>query len=81
MKADPITERLAEAIANAEADAGYNWSWDEYTGEHFPRWDELPDEDDDCGHDHWVRGRNYYRMRAAADLAVMRELGVIHDER
>lgn len=72
--ASELREKLAEAIANAEAEAGYNWCWDEDTGEHFPKWEELSEEDEECGNDHWVRGRNSYRMRAAADLAALNAL-------
>lgn len=61
-------EELAKALADSDANAGYNWYWTYEHGEHFAKWDELPEEDEEV-EGGWLRGRNYFRRLAGVALA------------
>ena len=69
-----IVDQVAKVLANHAAVEGENWYVDDDGTEHFPKWDDLPDEESYLGGDQeWPNpGRNHFRAKARAALQAAR---------
>lgn len=67
--ADAVVDKVAAALANHAAEEGENWYVDDDGTEHFPKWEDLPDDDTYLGGGEWPNpGRNRFRKQARAVL-------------
>ena len=74
-------ERAARALANHAAEEGENWYVDDDGTEHFPKWEDLPDDDTHLGGGEWPNpGRNHVRANARVALDAAAPHGDLDDQ-